>query len=469
MVSKQAIRMKGLVSAIRLFILLGAVNACKMLDNPTLPENTISPTVYHSREGALTLYEGANQLFPIVIINSIVHGGLITDELNASDLPSINEQSTALDSRRLTSSGRVSDVMSDVDIHMLRGQAQLARDALSRYAKDMSPTLRGRMFMVEAFAVLMLAEQYCAGVSLSTLEFDGDYTYQPSIGYIDTYNAAIKLFDSAIAASSDSSDLVTLGMIGKARALLGTGKLSEANEISASIGRGSPYRYNMNEIKQPDTWKYYFINVVTVSDREGINGLPFISSQDPRSASDFVTVTRTTTGTTEITRSRQTYFPRKLAAGTFTLASSKEARLIEAEFLLNNNKISEWLKVLNDLRTDGNYALRTNEDQTIDTLWKPGHGEVALLAPLKDPGTSDARIDLMFEERAYWLYLTGQRLPDLRRMVRQYGRDSESVFPTGPYAYSNSIDAFYGSDINIPISRNESYNRLSKGCLNRDQ
>ena len=39
----------------------------------------------------------------------------------------------------------------------------------------------------------------------------------------------------------------------------------------------------------------------------------------------------------------------------------------------------------------------------------------------------------MFRERAFWFYLTAHRLGDLRRMVRQYGLDAESVFPTGAY------------------------------------
>jgi len=39
----------------------------------------------------------------------------------------------------------------------------------------------------------------------------------------------------------------------------------------------------------------------------------------------------------------------------------------------------------------------------------------------------------MFRERAFWMYLTGHRLGDLRRLVRQYGRGEESVYPTGAY------------------------------------
>jgi hypothetical protein len=58
---------------------------------------------------------------------------------------------------------------------------------------------------------------------------------------------------------------------------------------------------------------------------------------------------------------------------------------------------------------------------------------MAGLTPLTDPGTATARVDLMFRERAFWMYLTGHRLGDLRRLVRQYGRAKESVYPTGAY------------------------------------
>ena len=36
-------------------------------------------------------------------------------------------------------------------------------------------------------------------------------------------------------------------------------------------------------------------------------------------------------------------------------------------------------------------------------------------------------------ERAFWFYLTAHRLGDLRRLVNQYGRAKESVYPTGAY------------------------------------
>ena len=81
----------------------------------------------------------------------------------------------------------------------------------------------------------------------------------------------------------------------------------------------------------------------------------------------------------------------------------------------------------------------------------------------------------MFRERAFWLYGTGTRLGDMRRLIRQYGRDQSTVFPVGAYSNPNAPALpepipQYGTDVRLtlPTSRaglsdpNPNY----KGCLN---
>jgi hypothetical protein len=90
---------------------------------------------------------------------------------------------------------------------------------------------------------------------------------------------------------------------------------------------------------------------------------------------------------------------------------------------------------------------------------------VAGLAPLPDPGTPDTRVDLVFRERAYWLFLTGHRQGDLRRLVRWYGRDPRTVYPAGSYPGGNGR---YGNDVDAPIPiAEQNYNPLFHGCLRR--
>ena len=118
-------------------------------------------------------------------------------------------------------------------------------------------------------------------------------------------------------------------------------------------------------------------------------------------------------------------------------ASGIEARLIEAEAQLDAGLVVQWLTTLNDARA---------------TLAMP---------PLTDPGTDDARVDLLFRERAFWLFNTGHRLGDLRRLVRQYGRDPMTVYPVGPYHKDNLT---IGSDLAIVIPGNESNNPKYVPC-----
>ncbi|GBD32683.1 hypothetical protein HRbin33_01657 [bacterium HR33] len=118
-----------------------------------------------------------------------------------------------------------------------------------------------------------------------------------------------------------------------------------------------------------------------------------------------------------------------------------EARLIVAENQLRTGDVAGWLGILNSLR---------------NTV--PG------LDPLADPGDGASRVDLHFRERAFWLFGTAHRLGDLRRLVRQYGRDAERVFPTGPYFKGGS----YGPDVNLPIPFDEENNPQFSQCLDRN-
>ena len=118
------------------------------------------------------------------------------------------------------------------------------------------------------------------------------------------------------------------------------------------------------------------------------------------------------------------------------LATGIEARLIEAEAALNN---------AGTLRTKLNAARRQ---------WNVGRVAAATLPDLSAgqiPGSHDARVDLLFRERAFQLWLSGHRLGDLRRLVRDYGRDAESVYPTGDYFKGGT----YGTAIVFPVSSDE--------------
>ena len=73
-------------------------------------------------------------------------------------------------------------------------------------------------------------------------------------------------------------------------------------------------------------------------------------------------------------------------------------------------------------------------------------------------------MDLLFRGRAFWMYFTSHRVGDLRRLVRQYSRAPNTVWPTGTY-FKGGV---YGGDMNLPPSQAEKNNTAFSGCANRD-
>jgi hypothetical protein len=130
-----------------------------------------------------------------------------------------------------------------------------------------------------------------------------------------------------------------------------------------------------------------------------------------------------------------------LRSTTATIADGVEARLIEAEASLQAGDPVTALATLNALRS--NTAL----------LALRGYPATSL-PPLTLQATTAAQQDQLFKERAYWMYLTSHRLGDLRRLIRQYGRPVNSVFPNGPYFKGG----LYGTDVNVPVPFQEQNN-----------
>ena len=56
-----------------------------------------------------------------------------------------------------------------------------------------------------------------------------------------------------------------------------------------------------------------------------------------------------------------------------------------------------------------------------------------------------------------------ERLGDLRRLIRQYDRAENTVFPSGEYHKGGE----YGSDVNFPVSSDERNNPKFTGCIDR--
>jgi hypothetical protein len=315
----------------------------------------------------------------------------------------------------------------------VRLDARRAIDALQQFSAGRRAKI-GEMFAVAAYTELFLGENLCSGIPLGDI-VDGSPVYGAPLSTDALFAKAVADFDSALAYATDSSRILNLARVGRARALLNRGMTGQA---AAGVGAVSTsYAYTLQYSAAQPNGVFDIVNTsrwITVSDREGINGLDFRSAQDPRVPTVFVG--KGLDGINDV------YAFARYSSRTspVTLASGIEARLIEAEALLRGGDADASLQILNALRATA-----------------PG------LAPLPMQSADAERVDQLFRERAFWLFATGHRQGDLRRLVRQYGRPSTSVFPTGPYKNGQS----YGNDVTFTPDAAQVGNPGYTGCASR--
>ena len=70
----------------------------------------------------------------------------------------------------------------------------------------------------------------------------------------------------------------------------------------------------------------------------------------------------------------------------------------------------------------------------------------------------------MFRERAFWLFATGHRMGDMRRLLRQYGRSQNDTYPVGHYKGPQS----YGTDVVFILTLSEQSNPEGFVCMDRN-
>jgi hypothetical protein len=73
-------------------------------------------------------------------------------------------------------------------------------------------------------------------------------------------------------------------------------------------------------------------------------------------------------------------------------------------------------------------------------------------------------MNLLFRERAFWMYGTGHRLGDMRRLLRQYGRTVDQVYPIGAWFKGGN----FGDAIQMPVPFDEQNNPNFVTCTNRN-
>jgi hypothetical protein len=409
--------------------------------------------------------------------NYIVEAGLITDELESSTTGigagSILSNGTAvsnpLDERILSlSSGQLDGSLSYGLLQGTRGFTSQAIGMLATYdtsAADLTSQkiMRAELYALTGYSEIMLADLFCSGVPLSTLDFQRDFTYKAGSTKEEVYRAAVAKFDTALMLADTSTQIRNLARVGQGRARLNLGQYQAAADDVQSVPDGFNYQLSRGvNIQSSNYWRVGCAELgkfnvddnsglnctATISNREGGHGLPFISSGDPRSAGTPTFLNIKTDSTMLFPVKYQGYLTASTL--TITVASGVEARLIQAEGALHGGDATTWLTILKTL-----------------------HDTIPSLAALTDPGLSSpkpdsARVALQFQERAEWLYLTGSRQGDMRRLLRQYGQywtNPDRLYPSGVYFALGA--GRYGPDVTANIPASESVNPLFHGCLNR--
>lgn len=420
-----------------------AMGGCD-LDTLLEAEDPFSVTPGTARDTAnlTTLYAGSRSQFALAYAGQqnreggvVMMSGLMSDELYSSDSFSSRWE---IDTRNVDYDG-LSAASQHAFVYLQRARAEAlnAVDVFEGSARDGNDQ-HAELFSIAGYSVTLLAENFCSGVPLSRITEEGVEFGDP-LSTTQLYELAIQYFDDAIAQPDGGESQRNVARVGKARALLDLGRFSEAAQVAAQVPDAMPpfeIEYAAGSFETPNA-VFNMINEerrFSVSLQEGTanQGLPYgaVAAGDPRVELDPDPVV----GNAGIDAYLQFKYPSQGAP--IPLATATEARLIEAEAALDMGDSGAYLTILNDLRADEG------------------------LGPLADPGTPAARVDQFFAERAYFLWLTGHRLSDLRRLIRQYGRTQDQVFPTGMTPYGLS----YGTSVSMPVPFDEVNNPNYTGC-----
>jgi hypothetical protein len=432
-----------------------------------------------------------------------VFGGLITDEWRSGDtfVQRNNQDQRIFDPTNTFNAGPFRN------LNRARIQAEIAIGAIRDLVPD-SLAAVGIMFGVVAYVETLIGEHYCNGTPLSEPDpvTPGAIIYGQPLTNDSVFGLARAQADSALAVAdllrrladslllhadtalaqgdtvraradsalarqhtTESRKVGWFASVLQGRALLNRGQFAQAAAVVAAV---------------PDTFRFQVTHSITVNEnqiwglnndarrytlvnREGGLGLDFVTAADPRLP------TRTGgTGSggrifdtqTPISVVRQGIWGRTSAVN---IVTGIEARLIEAEAALKAGDFTAWLNIVNALRTNPSLYPPREAPEGEPPNWAPPRGTV--LPALALPATDSLRVFTHFRERAFWLFSTGHRLADMRRLVRPvavggYGWDPAGVYPGGSYYKGGT----YGTALQMSVPFQEQNNPNFRECLNLD-
>jgi hypothetical protein len=444
--------------------LLGACDPKQELLSPQQP-GVITPGAVTNPIAADAEYLGA-----IGRLNFAMNGGggnleglwqeeaLFSDEVKSTDTFS---QRNDADQRNLqTFDADLTGIYRKVQ--QVRGHARTAITGLLAFDPSQTGVLHvAEMYMVMGYAEMQLSGVFCNGIPFGET-IDGSPTYTPPISDADGSKLAIARFDSALAYiaaipatpafttafTAAVAQVKNAALVAKARAQVDVADFAGAAATVAAVPTAFQYTLGYSQSSGFDNeWWVMGPNVLRYSAGDSVditgqvfNAIPFAHLNDPR-----VPVTDQHKPAEDL-QSNFVQINIWNRDDPVALLTGTDARLIEAEAKLQAGDVAGMMSILNALRAD---------PQTFG-IFKP-----AAMAPLAAPGDADAATNLFFREKALWQFGRGFRMDDLRRLVRQYQRTQDNVFPSGNFVRGGQ----YGAQTNFPVPDDEKTNTLFTGCL----
>lgn len=377
-------------------------------------------------------------------------GGLLTDEwINGDSFiarQEIDQRTITRENTFLTAANRV--------LHRARLSAEQAVSLLTEFNPAAPGWQVAEMYFVQGYTINLLAEHYCSGLIFSSV-VDGIEQYGSPLTTTASFEKALALVDQGITkvtgTTTDDTRVRNALRVLRGRILVNLNRHAEA--ATAVAGVPNSFTYNMLHAATATSNQIWNFNSLSrrysVSVNEGTNGLNFGGSNDPRvPVCQGGDATCRALGVTLATRD-DLLRPIIVAAAwparetPVAITNGIEARMIEAEAQLKAGNATAALATLNAARA------------TV-----PG------LAPLALAATPAAQLTQLFSERGFWFYGRGYRTGDLRRLIRQYQRAANTVFPTGTWHKGGN----YGVDVNFPVPQAEQNNPNAAGaaCIDRN-
>ena len=417
----------------------------------------INPSDVVSPEAAVAVANGAIGTFRSTTgagESTWLFGGLLADEWSTSSTFIQNDETDQRQIQEFNSS--ITGMLRN--LYRVRTRADQAITALNAVRPD-ARSLIAEMYLARGYAEMQMASDFCNGVPIS----NGNAVPLPENGVPksnqELFAIAAASLDSGLT-FANGTDAASVLMnrtlrVARARVALARGDFAGAGTLVTGIPTAFQYQHTFSANAGTNTiWgqglssRRYSVGDSAEGNARLItvrNAIPFASARDNR----LPVVTPTSgsvNGQDGLTYTRTTTMWGQFSA--VDVANGVDARLIEAEAALKVGNVTSWLAIHNALRAA-----------------PPKLGEIqpAAMTALVDPGTEASRVSLHFREKAFWTFSRGQRLGDMRRLVRQYGRTVDNVFPQGVHYKGGN----YGADVNLPVVTDERNNPNFKGCTDR--